>query len=67
MRLNLSEQTDMMDLLGAEVPAEGEGAFAFVAGQLLRAVQDGAWVLLVQDNLSSLSLSSLSDCLPRTR
>ena len=25
MRINLSEQTDMMDLLGADLPVEGAG------------------------------------------
>lgn len=45
VRLNLSEQTDMMDLLGADLPDEG-GAFVWRAGLLLRAVESGAWLLL---------------------
>ena len=33
MRINLSEQTDMMDLLGADLPVEGQapGHFAWCA------------------------------------
>ena len=48
MRLNLSEQTDMMDLLGADLPAAGGAAGEFVRsdGAFLAALKAGDWVLL---------------------
>lgn len=54
VRLNLSEQTDMMDLLGADLPVEGgaPGEFAWVDGPLLHAIKSGAWVLLDELNLA---------------
>lgn len=55
VRINLSEQTDMMDLLGADLPAAGgaAGQFAWADGPLLAALQAGAWVLLDELNLAS--------------
>ena len=54
VRINLSEQTDMMDLLGADLPVEGgaPGEFAWVDGPLLHAIKSGAWVLLDELNLA---------------
>lgn len=56
VRVNLSEQTDLMDLLGADLPTgapagggEGGGgrpAFAWSDGPLLGALRRGDWVLL---------------------
>ncbi|KAL4440107.1 hypothetical protein ABPG75_003108 [Micractinium tetrahymenae] len=54
VRINLSEQTDMMDLLGADLPVAGgaPGEFAWADGPLLSAVKSGAWVLLDELNLA---------------
>ena len=54
MRINLSEQTDMMDLLGADLPsASGNaGEFAWCDGPLLAALKAGHWVLLDELNLA---------------
>lgn len=58
VRINLSEQTDMMDLLGADLPVEsGEaGEFAWSDGPLLHAIKSGAWVLLDELNLANQSV-----------
>ena len=54
VRVNLSEQSDMADLLGADLPAAGGGAgdFAWADGPLLAALKAGAWVLLDELNLA---------------
>jgi midasin len=54
VRINLSEQSDMMDLLGADLPAAGGGAaeFSWADGPLLTALRTGAWVLLDELNLA---------------
>ena len=65
-RINLSEQTDLMDLFGSDVPLEGEaaGSFAWRDGPFLRAMQNGEWVLLDEMNLASQSvLEGLNSCL----
>eukprot|EP00727_Mastigamoeba_balamuthi_P013922 m51a1_g9152 hypothetical protein (5493) ;mRNA; r:105121-123237 len=55
-RINLGEQTDMSDLLGADLPAEGTGArageFSWRDGALLAALRAGEWVLLDELNLA---------------
>ena len=53
-RVNLSEQTDMMDLLGADLPADGGGAgeFRWADGAFLGALKRGDWVLLDELNLA---------------
>ncbi|XP_071685110.1 midasin isoform X2 [Lolium perenne] len=58
VRINLSEQTDMMDLLGSDLPAEGENGieFAWSDGILLQALKNGSWVLLDEINLASQSV-----------
>ena len=54
MRVNLSDQTDMMDLLGADLPTAGGtvGRFAWSDGPLLQAIRQGHWVLLDELNLA---------------
>jgi midasin len=66
VRINLSDQTDLMDLFGADVPTEGgvAGSFSWRDGPLLQAMQSGAWVLLDEMNLASQSiLEGLNSCL----
>lgn len=65
-RINLSEQTDLMDLFGSDVPVEGgqSGEFAWRDAPFLRAMQKGHWVLLDEMNLASQSvLEGLNACL----
>ncbi len=47
-RINLSDQTDLMDLFGTDVPVEGAeaGNFRWQNAPFLEAVQNGSWVLL---------------------
>ncbi|KAL6249838.1 AAA ATPase midasin [Rhinocladiella similis] len=69
-RINLSDQTDLMDLFGADTPAEGEdmGNFSWQDGPLLNAMQNGGWVLLDEMNLASQSvLEGLNSCLDHRR
>uniref|UniRef100_A0A452YC41 AAA+ ATPase domain-containing protein n=1 Tax=Aegilops tauschii subsp. strangulata TaxID=200361 RepID=A0A452YC41_AEGTS len=58
VRINLSEQTDMMDLLGSDLPLEGENGieFAWSDGILLQALKNGSWVLLDELNLAPQSV-----------
>lgn len=58
VRINLSEQTDMMDLLGTDLPVEGAagGAFSWSDGIFLQALKGGDWVLLDELNLASQSI-----------
>jgi midasin len=58
VRINLSEQTDMMDLLGSDLPVEGGkgGEFAWRDGVFLQAIRNGDWVLLDELNLASQSV-----------
>ena len=65
-RINLSDQTDLMDLFGTDVPVEGEaaGTFAWRDAPLLQSMQSGGWVLLDEMNLASQSvLEGLNACL----
>ncbi|ODV93781.1 hypothetical protein PACTADRAFT_71717 [Pachysolen tannophilus NRRL Y-2460] len=65
-RINLSEQTDLIDLFGSDAPAEGgnTGEFAWRDAPFLRAMQKGEWVLLDEMNLASQSvLEGLNACL----
>ncbi|KAL6704852.1 AAA ATPase midasin [Coniothyrium glycines] len=57
-RLNLSEQTDLMDLFGSDVPIEGgaAGTFAWRDAPFLKAMKNGDWVLLDEMNLASQSV-----------
>jgi midasin len=64
VRINFSEQTDMADLVGNDLPSEA-GGFAWNDGPLLTAIKQGSWVLLDELNLASQSvlegLNSLLD------
>ncbi|KAJ5666717.1 hypothetical protein N7462_011126 [Penicillium macrosclerotiorum] len=65
-RINLSEQTDLTDLFGSDVPIEGGdvGQFQWRDAPFLRAMQRGDWVLLDEMNLASQSvLEGLNSCL----
>lgn len=66
IRINLSEQTDLVDLFGSDAPAEGgkTGEFVWRDAPFLRAMQKGEWVLLDEMNLASQSvLEGLNACL----
>lgn len=56
IRVNLSEQTDMMDLLGSEYPTasaeEDEINFSWCDGVLLQAIKMGYWFLIDEMNLA---------------
>ncbi|XP_078699924.1 midasin-like [Branchiostoma floridae x Branchiostoma belcheri] len=65
VRINLSEQTDVSDLFGADLPVEGGvgGQFAWRDGPLLSALKAGSWVVLDELNLASQSvLEGLNAC-----
>ncbi|PVG02175.1 P-loop containing nucleoside triphosphate hydrolase protein [Serendipita vermifera] len=53
-RVNLSDQTDLMDLFGSDLPVEGAeaGEFAWRDAAFLQAMQQGDWVLLDEMNLA---------------
>ncbi|OBZ68834.1 Midasin [Grifola frondosa] len=53
-RINLSDQTDLVDLFGSDLPVEGgdPGQFAWKDAEFLRALQMGHWVLLDEMNLA---------------
>ncbi|SCV04461.1 LAMI_0H16314g1_1 [Lachancea mirantina] len=62
-RINLSEQTDLVDLFGSDVPGERAGEFVWRDAPFLRAMQLGEWVLLDEMNLASQSvLEGLNAC-----
>lgn len=71
VRINLSEQTDITDLMGSDLPVPDEGndqasgaSFQWCDGALLRAIKNGHWVLLDELNLASQSvLEGLNSCL----
>jgi len=56
IRVNLSEQTDMMDLLGSEYPMtsaeEDDIKFSWCDGVLLQAIKNGYWFLIDEMNLA---------------
>ncbi|KAF3780443.1 Midasin [Nymphaea thermarum] len=58
VRINLSEETDIMDLLGSDLPVDGETGiqFAWSDGILLQAIKSGSWVLLDELNLAPQSV-----------
>nr|POE59000.1 midasin [Quercus suber] len=65
-RINLSEQTDLLDLFGSDAPVEGAeaGTFAWQDAPFLRAMKNGDWVLLDEMNLASQAvLEGLNACL----
>lgn len=64
-RINLSEQTDLMDLFGSDVPVDGAdaGQFCWRDAPFLRAMHKGEWVLLDEMNLASQAvLEGLNSC-----
>jgi len=69
VRFNLSEQTDISDLMGSDLPdPSGDGrrgaAFKWCDGAFLSALKRGDWVLLDELNLASQSvLEGLNSCL----
>lgn len=71
MRINLSEQTDLSDLMGSDLPvpeknADGklQASFKWCDGVLLTAIKNGDWVLLDELNLASQAvLEGLNSCL----
>ncbi|BFZ54413.1 AAA ATPase midasin [Savitreella phatthalungensis] len=67
VRINFSEQTDLMDLFGSDMPVDSEAdsiSFAWRPAAFLRAMQSGAWVLLDEMNLATQSiLEGLNACL----
>lgn len=74
VRINLSEQTDISDLFGSDLPAaardgdasdhQPNGMFEWCDGVFLRALKAGDWVLLDELNLASQSvLEGLNSCL----
>ena len=74
VRINLSEQTDMADLLGSDLPVPaGEQTrdekgnavqFRWSDGVLLSGIKSGAWILLDELNLASQQvLEGLNSCL----
>jgi midasin len=66
VRINLSEQTDLMDLFGSDLPVEGAegGSFSWRDGPFLKAMQNGEWVILDELNLASQQvLEGLNACL----
>ena len=71
VRINLSEQTDISDLFGSDLPIPGssDGSttgtnFQWCDGILLSAIKKGDWVLLDELNLASQSvLEGLNSCL----
>ena len=71
VRINLSEQTDVADLMGSDLPVPdkdshgaGRASFKWCDGVLLLAIKRGDWVLLDELNLASQSvLEGLNSCL----
>ncbi|PWA02130.1 hypothetical protein BB558_001727 [Smittium angustum] len=65
-RINLSDQTDLMDLFGTDLPVENGqmGQFEWRDAPFLKAMQNGDWVLLDEINLATQSvLEGLNSCL----
>ena len=73
-RINLSDQTDLADLFGCDLPVEEEDGdfkmeskgpqFAWRDGPFLLAMKKGDWVLLDELNLASQQvLEGLNSCL----
>lgn len=57
-RINLSEQTDVCDLFGTDLPVDGGdgGHFEWKDGPFLKALKDEHWILLDELNLASQSV-----------
>ncbi|KAG1714135.1 Midasin [Nymphon striatum] len=66
VRINLSEQTDVSDLFGSDLPVDGGigGSFSWCDGPFLQALKAGHWIILDELNLASQSvLEGLNACL----
>ncbi|CAI5447894.1 unnamed protein product [Caenorhabditis angaria] len=71
-RLNLSDQTDLSDLFGSDVPMISEDgksmSFRWEDGPVLKAIKNGEWILLDEMNLASQSvLEGLNACFDHRR
>ena len=57
-RINFSDQTDLTDLFGADLPVDGgcPGEFEWKEAEFLKAMQEGHWVLLDEMNLAPQSV-----------
>ncbi|KAK6730863.1 hypothetical protein RB195_007370 [Necator americanus] len=70
-RLNLSDQTDLSDLFGRDVPVcteDGSLSFQWEDGPVLRAIKKEEWVLLDEMNLASQAvLEGLNACFDHRR
>ena len=66
VRLNLSDQTDLSDLFGHDIPIsrpDGSISFQWQDGPVLKAIKEGSWILLDEMNLASQSvLEGLNSC-----
>ncbi|TFK52493.1 P-loop containing nucleoside triphosphate hydrolase protein [Heliocybe sulcata] len=53
-RINFSDQSDLIDLFGSDLPVEGgrPGEFTWKEADFLKAMQEGSWVLLDEMNLA---------------
>ncbi|KAF3776267.1 Midasin [Nymphaea thermarum] len=58
VRINLSGEMDIMDLLGSDLPVDGETGiqFAWSDGILLQAIKGGSWALLDELNFAPQSV-----------
>ncbi|KAK2951167.1 putative ribosome export associated1 [Blattamonas nauphoetae] len=67
-RINLSEQSEIADLFGADSPTETAGVFCWTDGPFLQAAKKGEWVLLDELNLAPQQvLEGLNSCLDHRR
>ncbi|NXE72930.1 MDN1 protein, partial [Cochlearius cochlearius] len=68
VRINLSEQTDVTDLFGTDLPVEGGkgGEFAWRDGPLLAALKAGHWIVLDEVNSSEEEFHFASISYPAT-
>jgi len=68
VRINLSEQTDLSELFGADLPSVNElnqekQQFTWMDGPFLLALKQGHWIILDEINLASQSvLEGLNSC-----
>ncbi|XP_077284299.1 midasin [Arctopsyche grandis] len=63
LRINLSDQTDISDLFGADLPT-ADGSFTWREGAFLSALKNGDWILLDELNLAPQPvLEGLNACL----
>lgn len=68
VRVNLSEATEISDLIGSDAPSSVQGTFTFREGSLLKAMRQGSWLLLDELNLASQSvLEGLNSVLDHRR